>query len=287
MDPAGKFLFVAEGVNGLVNVYAIGSNGTLTFVPGTFTFPATAMTPNIVAVAASPTAFPPIGINGVQNSVCSAAGLNPPTSEYLYAVDSQNNVVWEFKVDTSSGALGNPTGTTIVPSFGADAIPAGVAVDPCDRFVYVTGSQNAKVSAYTICNGSATQSTQCPVVPDWSLQPVAGSPFSLTGSATRPGPLVVDPFGNFVYVLSTNSNTISPLRISPVSGALTGLSPATVATGSAPKAIVIRGDDNWMFVTNFNSPSSISQYAITPASGALTAQPNIPTDNYPWGVAVK
>jgi hypothetical protein len=41
-----------------------------------------------------------------------------------------------------------------------------------------------------------------------------------------------------------------------------------------------------MFVTNFNGPS-VSQYAVTPSTGALTVQQAIPTDNYPWGVAVK
>jgi len=39
MDSAGKFLFVAEGLGGgIVNSYAIGSGGSLTPVPGTFTF---------------------------------------------------------------------------------------------------------------------------------------------------------------------------------------------------------------------------------------------------------
>jgi len=120
---------------------------------------------------------------------------------------------------------------------------------------------------------------------------VAGSPFSLSGSASGPGPLVVDPFGNNVYVLGTLSNTVSPLKISATSGALAPMSPATVATGQGPKSIAIRSDDNWMFVTNFGSislgGSTVSQYAITPATGALTVQPSIATDNLPWGVAVK
>jgi hypothetical protein len=46
-----------------------------------------------------------------------------------------------------------------------------------------------------------------------------------------------------------------------------------------------------MFVTNYGSGSlggnTVSQYAITPSTGGLTAQPVIDTDNYPWGVAVK
>jgi hypothetical protein len=50
--------------------------------------------------------------------------------------------------------------------------------------------------------------------------------------------------------------------------------------------MAIRSDDTWMFVTNLNS-ASMSQYAISPATGALTAQPPVQTDNFPWGVAVK
>jgi len=71
-----------------------------------------------------------------------------------------------------------------------------------------------------------------------------------------------------------------------VSGSVTALTPATIPTGVQPKAIVIRGDDNWLFVTNYGS-ASVSQYSITPATGALSVLPTIQTDNYPFGVAVK
>ncbi len=287
MDKAGKFLFVAEGLQGIVNVYAIGGSGTLTLVPGTFIFPPTPLVPNIVSVAATPTVFPAIGLNGVQNSVCSAPSLNPPTSEYLYAVDSQNYVVYEFLVDTSSGALGNPTNATVVPAFSTDAVPAAVAVDPCDRFVYVSGSKNNRVNGYSICNGYATQSTMCPIVPDGSLETISGSPFDLSGSVNGAGPLAVDPYGKYVYVLGTLSNNVSVLQLSAVTGSLLSSNPATVATGQRPTSIVIRDDDSWMFISNFNSPSSVSQFAITPSTGALSAQEAIPTDNYPWGVATK
>jgi 6-phosphogluconolactonase len=127
--------------------------------------------------------------------------------------------------------------------------------------------------------------TPCPNA-DGSLVAVAGSPFSLTGNANGAGPIAVDPYGNNVYVVGTLSNTVSPFKISPTSGALTAMSPAVVATGLEPKSIVIRGDDNWMFVSNYSGPS-VSQYSIVPATGALTVAAPIPTDNYPWGLAVK
>ncbi len=310
MDPSGKFLFVAnrattDGPNGTglyvpgsISAFAIGSGGSVTEVAGSPFFtngpniPATTVPQaslDIVGVAPTPTVLPPIGINGVVNAVCSAPGMSAPTTEYLYAVDGLGNQVFEFSVDTSSGALTNPPNHTQPPSFPTDQIPAGVAVDPCNRFVYVSDSLSNKVSAYTICNGSITQSsTNCPLSPlppDGSLVQVSGSPFSLIGSNT-PGPLVVDPYGNNVYVVGTLSNTVSPLKISPISGSLSALSPATVATGLQPTAMAIRPDDNWLFVTNYNG-ASVSQYSITPATGALSVLPAFQTDNYPWGVAVK
>jgi len=308
MDAAGKFLFVADRattdsaglfVPGAVSVFAIGSGGSITEVAGSPFFTTGTTNPpttvsqaslDIVSVAPTPTVFPAIGVNGVQNSVCSTPGLTPPTTEYLYAVDGLGNQVFEFSVNTSSGVLTSPPNHTQAPSFPTDATPAGVAVDPCDRFVYVSDSLTNKVSAYSMCNGYATQSStncpQSPLPPDGSLVPVAGSPFSLSGSSNGPGPILVDPYGNNVYVLGMLSNTVSPLKISPVSGSLTALSPATVATGLEPMSMAIRADDNWLFVTNYNA-ASVSQYSITPATGALSAGPAFPTDNYPWGVAVK
>ena len=309
MDPAGKFLFVADRattnsarlyVSGSVSVFAIGSGGSVTEVAGSPFFPTPQVivpqaSLDIVSVAPTPTVFPSIGVNGVQNSVCSTPGLPPPTNEYLYAVDGLGNQVFEFQVNTSSGVLTNPPNHTQPPSFPTDQTPAGVAVDPCDRFVYVSDSLTNKVSAYTICNGDATQSpTNCPqspLPPDGSLVQIAGSPFSLTGSSNSPGPLLVDPFGNNLYVLGTLSNTVSQLKISPVSGTLAALSPATVATGLGPASMAIRADDNWLFVSNFGTATaggtSVSQYSITPATGLLSAGPAFQTDNYPWGVAVK
>jgi 6-phosphogluconolactonase (cycloisomerase 2 family) len=301
MDPAGKYLFVAEGDSSVafaniqrdiaanvppsctqltVCTYAIGSDGGLTAVTPTFTMPPTPRTPNFVALAPTPTVFPAIGINGVQNAVCSVA--NPPTSQFLYAVDSTNYLVWEFSVDQSTGALGNPV-VGGLNSFGTNALPAGIAVDPCNRFVYVSSALDNKINAYQICTSLISGTCNSA---DGSLVTVPGSPFSMAGSVSEPGPLVVDPFGNNVYVIGTASNTLSAFKISPVSGGLTALTVATVATGSRPTSIAIRGDDNWMFVSNYNS-ATVSQYSITPATGALTAESPIGTDNLPWGVAVK
>jgi hypothetical protein len=308
MDPAGKFIFVADRattdtsgqpVPGAISVFSIGSGGSLTEVSGSPFLVPTNIEPlnaDITTVAPTPTVFPNVGINGTQNSVCSIPGSNPPTAQYLYAVDTANYGVWQFSVDTSTGALGAQPQTTQPQFIASDKVPVGVAVDPCDRFVYVSDSLTNKVSAYQICIIAGTeQNGQLPTCPyaNGALVQLSGSPFSLSGSASGPGPLVVDPFGNNVYVLDLLSNTISPLKISPVSGSLAALNPATVATGLGPRSIAIRQDDNWLFVSNYGVASgslggtTVSQYSIAPATGILSVLPVIQTDNYPWGIAVK
>ena len=293
-DAAGKFLFVADratadsngnSVPGSVSVFAIGSGGTATEVSGSpFFGPATLSPADIVSVAATATVFPSTGINGTQNGACSAGSNNPPSSQFLYALDRVGAQIFEFQVDTSSGVLTLPAGASAIPTFVTDAQPAGIAVDPCDRFVYVSGSLHNRINAYSICT-VVNQAAGC-LQANGALLEVSGSPFSATGSANVLGQIVVDPLGNNVYVVGTASNTVSGFKISSVSGSLTALNPATTPTGTSPRSIAIRGDDNWMFVTNYGS-ASVSQYSIAPATGVLNAVAPLTTDNFPWGVAVK
>jgi 6-phosphogluconolactonase len=285
MDSAGKFLFLADAAAssgpgtapGAVSIFAV-SNGTLTEVPGSpFLLPPGPMNqlPSPSALAVTPTVLPPA------YAICS--GNVAPTTEYLYVTDNLNYVV-DLATVSSAGAL---SWNVSQPATGTS--PAGVTVDPCNRFVYVSNSQPSNtVSAYTICNEISYPN--CPLA-DYSLLPVSGSPFV---SGLAPGPLLMDAYAGFLYVLNTQSNTISAYRVSTTTGSLTPLTPPTIATNtggapgySAPTSIAIRNDDSWMFVTNFNS-ANLSVYGITPQTGALTPQPpGISTFNYPWGVAVK
>jgi 6-phosphogluconolactonase (cycloisomerase 2 family) len=280
LDSAGNFLFIADAstssVSGAVSVLAV-SDGSLTEVPGSpfaLVTPAGGQIPSPSALAVTPTAFPP--------AYAACSGDIAPTTEYLYVTDNLNYVVDSASV-SSTGAL-----TWSVAQAPTGTLPSGVTVDPCNRFVYVSNSYTNNVSAYTIC--SVVSYPQCPNA-DYSLLPVAGSPFP---SGLTPAALSMDAYANFLYVLDTRQNAISAYRVSTTTGALTPLSPATVATNAggtggyaASTSIAIRNDDSWMFVTNFNA-ATISQYAITPATGSLTPQASsIPTFNYPWGVAVK
>ncbi len=288
MDSSGKYLFVATAPAGVtyttnlnttpistvvtlnsvgIAVYAV-NNGSLTQVAGSpFALPLQpgGPSPSPSALAVTNTVFP--------NLYAPCSGIPAPTTEALYVTDAVNNFVENFSV-SSAGALSfqsqSATGT----------LPSGVAVDSCNRFAYVSNATSNSVSAYTICN--AVSLPVCTAA-DYSLRGVTGSPFP---AGSTPGPLVVHPFGGFVYVMDTGQFALSGYRVSSADGSLTALSPATVATNSAPTAIAIRSDGNWLFVSNFSS-ANVSQYAITPASGSLTPAVPIATDPLPWGVAVK
>jgi 6-phosphogluconolactonase (cycloisomerase 2 family) len=276
MDSAGKFLFVAD-LGGTVSVLSIGSGGSLSEVSGSpFPLPTESrgQSPIASALAVTPTVFP---VLGTQDTSC--AGFTPPTTENLYVTDSANYAVVNYSV-SSSGALTLVPSTTLAPGIATGTVPSGVTVDPCNRFVFVSNqSPNNNVSAYKIC---FAVSAQCPNA-DYSLQEVTGSPYAV---GNLPGPLLVNPLGQFLYVLNTGSGTISTFRISSATGTLSPLTPATVSVNSFPQSIAIRSDDLWLFVTNLNS-ANVSEFAITPATGQLTPLPPITTDNYPWGVAVK
>jgi 6-phosphogluconolactonase len=243
---------------------------------------------NLVALAVTPTVFPARG-SVDQSPPCSLTA--PPTSEYLYVADAQNNGLWQFSVNTSSGALSLIPYSPTQPDVPTGSVPSGVAVDPCDHWVYVSNQLSNTVSAYTICTSSPVLPS-CPANSEGSLVPIIGSPFP-TGNG--PGPLVVSPEDNSLYVLDKSANAaageISAFQISQANGSLSPLSSATVATGNAPVSIAIRSDNNWLFVTNNGSASgngSISQFSVTPATGVLTPSgTGILTDTYPWGLAVK
>ena len=303
IDSAGKVLFVADvatsgqgtytcngttvtgsvPVPGAVSVFTVNS-GSLTEVAGSpFALPAEngGSVPSASALAVTHTTFP------VQYAPCSQNGA--PTAEDLYVTDAVNYVVLNYSVNLSTGVLTLvPTPTSMGVATGT--VPSGVAVDPCNRFVYVANSNpDPSVSAYTVSSEVSVNQTvnqNCSTV-DYSLQPVTGSPYAIS-PGDDPGPIAVDAYGSFLYVVATGSNLIYGFKIGSSNGSLSPLTPATAATGIGPNSIAIRGDDSFVFVAN-NSSSTLSEYAVVPATGALSPQNTIGISTFdtPSGVAVK
>jgi 6-phosphogluconolactonase (cycloisomerase 2 family) len=295
IDSAGKFLFVAIASGGAtyttnldtvpistvatldsvgIEVFAIGANATLTEVSGSpFVLPGEAGgggSPAPSALAVTPTAFP------IEFASCS--GHSAPSTENLYVTDSVNNALLNYTV-SSAGVLMLVPASAGSPGVLTGSLPSGVAVDSCGQFVYVANSTSNSVSAFTICTAVSQNCLQG----DYSLRPVSGSPYP---AGDKPGPIAIDPFAKYVYVVDHGSSQVSGFRISPSDGSLTTIAGTPVPTNSGPNSIAIRSDGAWIFVANFDS-ANVSQYAITQATGALTSQAPFTTLNQPTGVAVK
>jgi 6-phosphogluconolactonase (cycloisomerase 2 family) len=286
IDAAGKFLFVADSANngapGTVSVFAL-SGGTLTEVSGSpFPLPVEpgGSVASASALAVTPTVYP------VQFSFCS--GHTAPTTENLYVADSTNYVLLNYSVDLSAGGLTLLPFSPATPGIPTGSVPSGVAVDPCNRFVYVAnagpGSNQNTISAYTICSAINLLSQPPCSVADFSLNPVTGSPFPTNSNS--PGPIAVDAYGNFLYVVNTGSGNVSGFRINANTGALAVFSGGSVVAGMGANSIAVRSDDSWVFVANTNA-TSVSQYALSLTTGSLSPVTPISTLDFPSGVAVK
>jgi 6-phosphogluconolactonase (cycloisomerase 2 family) len=186
VDPAGKFLYIAEQNTNQVAAFTIAADGTLT------------------PIAGSP--FETGDTHPVAASV-------DPSGKYLFVSnqDSTQGAVSAFSINGSTGALtavnGSPFAT--LPNGG----PALLATDPTAQFLYVPLATGASLFGFEIGSTGA-------------LTPIAGSPFGVGSQPVSvtiapSGTLLfsADFAGNDVSVMSIDATTgaLSAVSGSPVS----------------------------------------------------------------------
>lgn len=156
-DPAGKFLFVAEGASG-VDVFTIGSGGALTKVQNVPLAAANgvAATSSTLYVADGTTGANAYSINSSTGQLTAlgsalAAGTTPsniavaPSGAYVFITSAGSNDVSAYTVG-STGALTAVSGSP----FSSGTGPAAVTVDPSSRYVYVVNKTAGSISIFTI-----------------------------------------------------------------------------------------------------------------------------------------
>jgi 6-phosphogluconolactonase (cycloisomerase 2 family) len=93
-----------------------------------------------------------------------------------------------------------------------------------------------------------------------------------------------------VYAYATNfdavPSTVSQYRVDPTTGALSALTPATVATGASPFSVSVEPSGQYVYVANYNA-DTVSQYTIG-TGGVLTAvgSGSVATGSHPNGVTI-
>jgi 6-phosphogluconolactonase (cycloisomerase 2 family) len=302
ITPNGQVLFIANSGDNSIRVYSVNSDGTLKAegttpssgqLPvalaidptGSFLFAADQQSGDVSAYKISSTSLTALGATPTQTPLAlSSAGPSAlaisPTGNFLYVTSSANNTVLGFSYD-STGTLtplpaanpnpcgvaapgycvqvgGNPSGLAFSRCAGVTAANTTCATaDDDNLFVSNAGTNN--VSIFTACiQTSATCAT-----PNGSLTEIpTGSP---AAACCGPTTLMIDPAGDFVYVLEAGASQIGEFRYSSVTGTLTALSPAAESTGAGPFSGGITANTsntNWLFVTNTNA-SSVSSYSIS------------------------
>lgn len=135
-------------------------------------------------------------------------------------------------------------------SIGAGINPSALVVD--QGHLYVVNAGDGTISQYNI----ESDSTLTPMDPATVTNPGMQT-FGVTGSAAA-----VDATGSFLYVANTADDSVSQFAIGS-DGQLTALTPATVAAGAAPLAVVT-SNPGVIYVVNSGAAGdigSVSQYS--------------------------
>jgi uncharacterized repeat protein (TIGR02543 family) len=234
---AGGYAYSANhqgGVGGSVSQYTIGPNGALT-----------------------PMFTPSVTTGGNDPRYLSA----DPSGKYLYV----SNIEGPSSITGCANGCGNVSQFTIGASgalapmstltVATDVYPVGSAVHPSGKWFYVANNQRSNVGQYTI----GTDGMLSAMTP------------STVAAGTYPDAVAIDPSGKYAYVVNGDANTVSQYTIDQTSGALTPMSPPTVAAGSNAFEIKIASTPSGTYAYVANYSGTVSEYRIDPATGKLSS----------------
>lgn len=222
-------------------------------------------------------------------------------TDQLYAVSRSGNAVETYDVD-SGGLL-----TAQIPTAATTSIqPRHAAIAKDGDFLYVThpGDGTAPLLAVplntdgSLDTGSATaqagtDATLIKIDPsgdfiyvvDEAGQALHAHPLDATGvinasigsvaTGSLPFDLAIDPTGRFAYVTNFASNTITQYGIDLTTGALSALSPASLAAPPGVRGITVHPSGRFVYASAVSSAGPdtdlIITYLVDEVTGALTA----------------
>ena len=241
----------------------------------------------------TPTALDPANVDAQPGPTRMAVH---PNSTYLYVSNYSNTTISQYSINL------NGTLTELVPPTVTAASTVALAITSDGKYLYAAG-QNGIYQFSVGGSGVLTALTPATVTigvnideviisPDdkrvYAVQPVThrvhqfnigldGKLTSMTVNSVDTGGsgtagIAITPDNKWVYVVNSTTNNVSQFAVSSATatpGALTALTPATVAVGSDPVSIVVSSDSRYAYVAN-RGADTISQFSIG-IDGTLTA----------------
>ena len=229
IDPSGKFAYVTSDTTNSIAQFSIGNNGTLTPL--------------------SPASITTIGI---------PYGISiDPVGKYAYVSFNNIGTIGQFNI-SNTGTLAAGTTASVSPNTG----PSGISTDPSGRFLYVANHGLSTPYDNTVSQFNINGSTG-------ALAALSPSTVGTGTASAQPYYISIEPAGKYAYVTNGYDNSVAQFSINSSTGALSSLSPSSVATEALPFHITTDPKGKFTYVVNYLG-GSVSQYTIG-SGGALTA----------------
>jgi len=195
---------------------------------------------------------------------------------------------------TLSGVTGNDTLTVTAATVVSIAItPTKSTIGPGKTLQFTasgTYTDNTTKVLTTSVAWTSSNSAVAAIGPSTGLASAVGAGTTMIGGTYAGGPAITAvtlDVNATVYAYATNfdAGTVSQYTILP-GGALSSLTPTTVAAGASPFSVSVEPTGQYVYVANYNA-GTVSQYAIG-AGGALTplGTPAVMTGSHPNGVTI-
>ena len=232
---------------------------------------------------------------GVMAGIAGCLGCGNIANHYVYATIPVANQIAAFREDPNSGVLTQLAGSPYPVGDGAHSI----VIHPSGKFLYVAnpgeganGEDDISLFEINTSNGGLIEAF--PRTP-------------LGSTATVPDLLVMDPSGNYLYVMNVGSNNISVFSISPTGtscpavgttatnsnpGCLTQVAGSPFNIGVLPLNMQITPSGSFLYVTLASGPNCVGQNsggiaAFSVSSGQLTLVDITCSDGInPFGLAI-
>lgn len=236
MHPSNKFLYVA-GVSSIF-MYSIGSDGSL----------------SAAAVGA-----------GVAVATVNSIDISPD-GNWLFALDLTQQIVDEYQINQSTGALTVMTPTPYTIASGAWS-PKAIRVAPTGGYVFLAlGTGGDVVMTLNTTTGALLQTQQ----------------LGLGSTQTSDNALAINSAATYLYVARSGANGGLAVYSIGTNGGLNAVTGSPFAAGAQPFSVVLDVSGKYVYVANGND-GNISGYLIGTGS-VLTPLAGSP---YPSGAQVE
>jgi 6-phosphogluconolactonase len=245
--PSGSALFVVYGSSSATLAEYSLSSGKIGSVITTeaLTIPGYAgdtVLPTAVAVMANGA--------GVYATVYDKSAYNPGGT-----TTSTANPGWAFGFGIGSGGALTAAGNS---PYRAGVKPTALAIDPANRFVYITDYASNQMVGFGITSGT-------------TLNYLISGPYK-TGN--QPSAITIDPRGKYIYVANALDSTVSSYAIDLATGipsiAVSSTGSSNNATDTQPNAIVVEPAEARYVYTANTLGNSVSGFRLNPNTGVIS-----------------